>query len=137
MIRSTLLFRSSFITAAFINSSNVLAVLQNLDEGAGAKLFVREARKPDGLRFGDRAAVYRAQEVVEQPLSRRGVVEHVADEGCARGLLDEVTEALGRRAETLKEESVDGRVARRELCGVQVPPLIEGVRERLLNVLVV
>ena len=60
--------------------------------------------------FADRAAVQRAQEVVQQSLSGRGVVEDVADERGLRGLGDEVAEPLGRRVEPFEEERVDGGV---------------------------
>src|SRR2546421_2349728 len=89
------------------------------------------------LRLGDGPAVDCAQEVVEEALTRRRVVEHVADESGARGLLDEVAQSLRGGPEAFEEEGVDGCVARRELRGVQVPALVEGVCERVLYVVVV
>ena len=47
--------------------------------------------------LGDRAAVHRAQEVVQQPLSRRRIVEHVADERRLRRLLHEVLQIAPTR----------------------------------------
>src|SRR5215204_7763868 len=107
--------------------SDLPPVLQNLDEGAGAQFVGREPAQARGLRLGESAAVDRAQEVVEQTLTRRRVVEHVADERGARGLLDKVAQTLRGRPEAFEEEGVDGRVARRQLRRVQVPALIEGV----------
>ena len=102
-----------------------------------AQLVEREAALLDRLLFGDRAAVHRAQEVVQQSLPGRGVVEHVADERRLRGLLDEVAEPIRRRVEPFEEERVHRGVARRQLRGMQIPALIEAGDERVADVLVV
>src|SRR5436305_14453151 len=107
----------------------MLSVLQNPDERAGAKLVRRKTCQTNRLLLRDGPAVDRAQEVVEKPLPRRCVVEHVADEGGARRLLDEVAQALRRGAEALEEEGIDGCIPDGELRRMQVPSLIKSVRE--------
>src|ERR1043165_1446081 len=79
--------------------------------------------EPGGERLllGDRAAGDAAQEVVEQALAGRGVVEHVADQGGLRRLVDEVLEALRGGREAIEEEAVDGTVARGQLSGMEIP----------------
>src|SRR5204863_9136722 len=99
-------------------ASEALSVLENPDERAGAQLVRRQSRQANRLVLGDGPAVDCAQEVVEEALPRRRVVEHVADECGARSLLDEVAQALRRRPEAFEEEGVDGCVARGELRGV-------------------
>src|SRR5262245_10231232 len=59
--------------------SLALSILEDLDERARAKLVERDARPLDSLVLGDRAAVDRSQEVVEQALTCRGIVKDVAD----------------------------------------------------------
>ena len=98
-----------------------------------AQLLEREARR-ERLLLGERAAVHAAQEVVEQALAGRGVVEDVADERRLAGLLDEVAQALGRGGEAFEEEGVDRGVARRQLRGVEVPALVVAVDERVADV---
>jgi len=71
-----------------------LSALQDFDERAGAEFGEREARQLLRLFLGDGPAVDGAQEVVEEALAGRGVVEHVADEGGLGRLLDEVAEAV-------------------------------------------
>src|SRR6202011_5516359 len=48
----------------------------------------------DRLLLGDRAAVHGAQEVVQEALPRRRIVEHLADKRCLRRLLDEVLQPI-------------------------------------------
>lgn len=116
------------------NRLQVLPVFENLDERAGAQFVGGEAGEAQGFGFGERAGVGGAEEVVEEALTRGGVVEHVADEGGLGGLLDEVAEALGGGVESFEEEGVDGGVAGGELRGVQVPALIEAAGERVADV---
>src|SRR3954453_5372161 len=106
--------------------------LQNLHERAAAELVEREPRR-ERFFLRDRAAVEGAEEVVQQALARRGVVEDVADERRLAGLLDEIAEALRRGRESLEEEAVDRGVARRELRGIQIPALIERIDERVAD----
>ena len=101
--------------------------MQDLHERPRRELVERQAALLDRLLLRDRAAVHRAQEVVQQALPGRGVVEHVADERRLRRLLDEVAQALGRGVEAFEEERVDRGVARRQLRRVQVPALVEAV----------
>src|SRR5207237_5950102 len=108
--------------------------LHDLHERAAAQLVERETGAERFL-FRDRAAVHSAQEVVEQPLSRCGVVEDVADERCLSRFLNEVAEPIGRGAERLDEERVDGGVTRRQLRGIQIPPLVVSVDERVADVI--
>src|ERR1043165_9413867 len=105
----------------------------DLDERFAADLVERE---PGRKRFllGDRAARDAAQEVVEQALAGRRVVEHVADQGRLGGLVDEVAQPLGRRGEAVEEERVDRAVAGRQLRGMEVPALVEAVDQRVANV---
>ncbi len=55
----------------------------------------------------NRAAVQRSKKVVQQSLSRRCIVEHVADERRLRRLLDEVAQAIRRRGEPFEKETID------------------------------
>src|SRR5882672_6323721 len=73
-----------------VSSCRVQTALQNLDEGLAPQLLEREAALLDRLGFGDRPAIHRAQEVVQQPLSGRRIVEHIADQRRLRRLLHEV-----------------------------------------------
>src|SRR5258706_2164025 len=113
------------------------AVLQDLDERAAAQLGGGQAAHLDGLGFRDRAAVPGAEEEIEQALAGRGVVEDVADEGRLSGLRDEVRQPRRRGFEAVEEERVERGVARGELRGVEVPPLVVGVREGMADVAVV
>ena len=75
--------------------------------------------------------------MVQQTLAGCRVVEDLADERGLARFRDEVLEARGRRVETLQEERVERGVARRELRRVEVPTLVEAVRERVTHVVVV
>src|SRR6202011_2984175 len=68
--------------------------LQDLHERAAAQLLQREAGG-QRLLLGDGAAVERAEEVVEEALTGRGVIEDVADQRGLPRLFDEVAQALG------------------------------------------
>src|SRR3954465_9010423 len=72
----------------------------DLDEGLAADLVERQPGR-QRLLLGDGAARDAAQEVVEQALAGGRVVEHVADQGRLRGLVDEVAQPLGRRPEAV------------------------------------
>src|ERR671926_409816 len=111
----------------------MLSAFENSDERAGAEFFEREAGQPQSFLFGERTGVEGAQEVVKEALTRR-VVEDVANEGSLGGLLDEVAQALRGGVEPFEEEGIDGGVASGELRGVQVPSLVEAVRERVARV---
>ncbi len=75
-----------------------------------------------------------AHEEVEQPLPRRRIVEHVADERRLGGLLDEVAQpGRGGRARGQKER-VDRGVARRQLRRMQIPSLVETVHQRMPHI---
>ena len=68
--------------------------------------------------LGDRAAVHRAEKVVQQPLSRRRIVEDVAHERRLRGLLDKILQSLRRGRESFQEKRIDrGVPGRREYPG--------------------
>src|SRR5207253_3953371 len=95
-----------------------------------------QARKLKRFRFSDCAAVDCAQEIVEQALTRSRIVEHIADERSLRCLLNKIPEPLARCFKTVQKERVDGCVACGQLSRMQIPSLIECVRERTLNVLV-
>src|SRR5688572_20500509 len=90
----------------------------------------------DGFGFRDRAAVDRAEKIVEQALTGCSVVENVTDERRFRSFFDEVFQTFGSCVEAFEKERVDGCVASRELRRVQVPTLIESISQRMLNVLV-
>src|SRR5215471_813250 len=101
------------------------AVLQDRDEGAAADLVDGQAGHLHRARLGDRAGLDRAQEVVEESLPGRGVVEDVAHERRLRGLVDEVPEPLPRGVDAHEKELEQRRVARHQLRRVQVPALVE------------
>src|SRR5207244_3425987 len=81
----------------------------------------REAALFDRLVLRDGAAVHRTQEVIQQSLPRRGIVEYVADERGLRRLLNEIAKAFRCGVEPLEEERVDRGIARGELRRMQVP----------------
>jgi hypothetical protein len=91
------------------------------------------SRLVDGF-FGDRAAVHRAQEVVQQSPSGRGIIEHVSDERPAPPSARS-SSAAGRGVETFEEERIDRCEARRQLRRVKIPSLIEPVDEGVADVL--
>src|SRR5438067_2367375 len=76
-----------------------------------------------------------AQEVVEQALAGGGIVEDIAHERCLSGLLNKITQANRRRAQTFQEERIDRGVARRKLGGIEIPSLVVGVDERVADVI--
>src|SRR5215210_3954427 len=110
------------------------AALQDPDEAARAQLVERESGR-ERLLFRQRAAVHPAQEIIEEALAGRGVVEDVAHQRRLSGLGHEVLEALGRGGESFEEEGVDRGVARRELRRMQVPALVVRVDERVADVI--
>ena len=59
------------------------------------QLFARDSCQSLGFGFADRAAIYGAQEKIQQALSRCGVVKYIADERGFRRFLDEVFQACG------------------------------------------
>src|SRR5437762_6881113 len=61
--------------------------LQDSDERSRPQLLERQAAHLNGFVLADRTAAERAQEVVQQSLARRRIVEHVADERRLRRLL--------------------------------------------------
>lgn len=110
-------------------------VLQDLDEGTPAQLVEREARPLQGFLLGYRAAVDRPQEIVEETLAGRRVIKDFSDERRLSGFLDEVAEALGGSVEAFEEEGKNRGVAGHELRGMEIPSLIEGVDQRVPDVL--
>src|ERR1051325_2417510 len=113
------------VTSPAKKVSQILSVLQNLHERGRHKLVVGQTRQPRRLFFGYRAAIDRAQKIIQKALARRGIVEHVANQRGLRGFLDEIAQTLGSRVEALQKECVDRRVACRQLRRMQVPSLIE------------
>src|SRR5689334_22161506 len=101
--------------------------LEDLYERAGDEFGVGEPRPLAGFLLGYRATTNGPQEVVEQPLARRGVVEDVADQSGLGGFLDKVLQALTGRVQAFQEKGVDGGVSRGQLRGMQVPALVEAV----------
>src|SRR5262249_17391337 len=93
-------------------------------ERAPAELVEREARGRERVVFADGAGAHGADEVVEEPLPSRGVVEARPEERRLCRPLDEVPEARGRLLETREEERVDGRVPCGELRRVEIPALV-------------
>ena len=89
---------------------------QNRREGPAAELVDRQSRFARFV-FGDRARAQSAQEVVQQPLSRRRIVEDVTDECRLRRPLDERAKA-GRRLVTGRRE----RRRRRPHSGSAIAP---------------
>src|SRR5207237_1626345 len=71
-----------------------------------------------------------------ESLTRRGIVEHIAEERGLRGLGDEVQQPLGGRFEAFEKECVHRRIPRDQLRGMQIPALVEGVGERVADILV-
>src|SRR5262249_16419665 len=96
---------------------------EDLRERAELHLVARQPGARDLVEV-DRAAVERAQEVVEQTLAGGRVIEDLTDQRRLRRFLDEVAQALGRLAEAFAKESEAGRVAHWQLRRVQVPALI-------------
>ena len=47
------------------------------------------------LSFTDRAAIDRAQKIIQESLPRGGIVEHVTDKRGFRGLLDKILQPRG------------------------------------------
>lgn len=77
------------------------------------------------LLFGQRAGVDRAQEVIEQALAGRRVVEGVTDAIGLRRLLDEGAQPRRRGVHAVEKEGMDGGVADRKLRRMEIPALIE------------
>src|ERR1051325_11744952 len=80
--------------------------LQNLHERSRAQLVQREAGR-QGLVFRQRAAVDAADEIVEQALPGRGVVEDIADQRGLSRLLHEIAQPFGCGGEAFEEERID------------------------------
>ena len=88
------------------------AVFQNLHKRLAAQLLERQAAHLHRFRLADRAAVHRAQEIVQQPLPGRRIVEHLADQRRLRRLLHEVAQPVRRGGQPFEEERVDRGIAR-------------------------
>src|SRR5215204_1314118 len=112
-------------------------ILQDLHERSTPQLVERHARHGDRLVLGHCAAVDRAEEEGQQPLTGRRVVEYVADESRLCGPLDEVAEPRALLLEAGEEKGVHRCITRDELCRVQIPALIETGLQRVADVLVV
>src|SRR5260370_29910098 len=102
---------------------------ENLHETPASQLLESQARR-ERLFLGDRAAVQRAQEVIQEALTGSGVVENVADERRLPGLLDEIAETVGSGGEAFQEEGVNGGVTRGKVRRIPIPPLVETVDQR-------
>src|SRR6185295_19912904 len=99
------------------------SIFEDPKKGFAAELIEREPAQLERFILGDRAAIKRAQEIVQQPLSRRGIVEHVADECRLCGLLDERLQPFRGRAEPFEEECEHRDVTRGQLRRMQIPSL--------------
>jgi hypothetical protein len=110
-------------------------VLQDPRERAAAQFVERESAHLDRLGLGNGAGIQRAQKIIEKPLSRRRVVEHIADERGLCSFRDEIAEPLRGSGEALEEERVHRGVACRKLRGMEIPTLIEGANERVHDVI--
>ena len=67
-----------------------LPILQNLLKRAGAQLFQRKTGQIQRFLLRKSAAVDGSQEIIEQTLSSRRIVENIADERCLRRLCNKV-----------------------------------------------
>src|SRR5688572_6494760 len=112
-------------------------VRQYLYKRPRSELVHSDARSPRRLVRGDRTAVDRPDEEVQQALPSRGVVEYITDQCGASRLLDKVAETLGRRVETLEKKCEHSGVSCRQLSGMKIPSLIEGVCKRVPAMVVV
>ena len=90
-----------------------------------AQLVERHAGHRDRLFFRERAAVDRAEEEVEQSLTRRGVVEHIAHERRLRRRSTKFRSRAPCCSIPSRKKRVYRRVTRHELRRMQVPALIE------------
>src|SRR5258708_318656 len=73
--------------------------------------------------------------MIQQPLTRCGIVEDFTDEGSLRSFANKVAQAFRGRIEPFEEKGIDGRVARGQLRGVKIPALVITVHERVEDVL--
>jgi hypothetical protein len=112
------------------------SALDNLHKRPRSQLVQRQAGERADLVLTNGPAVERAQEEIQQSLSRGRVVEHRARERGLGGLPDQIEQSLRCSVQAFQEERIDGRVARDQLRGVQIPALIEGVGERVADVVV-
>src|ERR1700680_3404053 len=62
-------------------------VRENVDKRSSAKHLQRQSAHLDGFLLSDGAAVHGPQEVIQQSLPGRGIVEYIADERGLRGRL--------------------------------------------------
>ena len=89
------------------------------------------------LFFSERAAIDRAQKIIQQSLARRRIVKHVANQRCFGRLLDKVAQTFRGRVQALEKESIDGGITGRQLRRMQIPALIKTADERMLDMIVV
>ena len=99
-----------------------------------AKLGCCQTCAPRGLRFRDGTCLHGAEKEAQQPLPRRRLVEHAADERRLCRLVEERVETRARRVDSLEVEARDGRVSRDELHQMQIPALIKSAGERVSHV---
>ncbi len=98
---------------------------------------LRRSQSCECLRFirGDGSAVDGAQEIIQEPLAGRGIVEDFSDKGSLSGFRDEITKALRCSVEALQEERIDRSVTCDELRRMKIPALIVAIHKRMLNVI--
>ena len=68
-----------------------------------------------------------------KPLTGGRIIKNIAHQSCLRGLIDKILHARSSRLQALQEKRIHRGVARRQLAGMQIPTLIEAVRERALH----
>ena len=87
--------------------------------------------------FTDRPAIDCPQEIIQQALTRGGIVKHVSDERGFGRFLDEIFQTSGCGIQPFQKKRIHRGVPRRELRGVQVPSLVIRRNQRMPNVAVV
>src|SRR4029453_11885427 len=111
-------------------------VLQDPHEPSPQQLVERHAGHRHRFVLPKRAAIYGAEEKVEESLTRRGVVEHVTDERRLRRALHEIPKPGALLLDSGEEKRIHGGIPGHELCRVQIPSLIEARLERMAHVVV-
>src|ERR1051325_5623817 len=97
---------------------------------------MRQARKLRRFVFRYRAAIDRAQKIIQQSLAGGGIVEDITNQSCFGGLLDKVAQPFRSGVQTFKKESIYRGIAGRELARMQVPALVKATDQRMLNMIV-
>src|SRR5579885_2751261 len=112
------------------------AVANNFHERQSAQFRERQAGQGAGLLFRDGPALHGPQERIQQPLAGGGVVEDLADARGLGRLLYKITQPPRGAFQVLQKEDIERGIARGKLGRMQIPALVEALRQGVAHVIV-